>query len=268
MAPSTGTAKEFQPDFLGNGCRLSSGDMDLYRLLKRLERGARRKGMDFRPRQKVLATKLGVCRRTIQLRLDRLELAGLITRRRTNRSNRYYFPETCPDNEPTGATAGAMDCASEGASSCASESKAPLEGLNKNSKSAAAADLFLPIEIQEASQGLQDLGFPCPLADRYARKDAALVLEALPFLRWKINVKGDVRDKVKVIRSVLNDPGNWGFTFGADGRWKAPHFGKEACAPGLVSAPGNGLEQTKQLLANMPAERSRVTISEFLKRSE
>jgi len=221
--------------------------MELYRLLKRLHRGARNKGIPFQPRQKKLAEMAKVCRRTIQLRLDELESAGLIARRRTNRSDRYYFPE-----QPDCAFEGATDCASEGAKNCASETEAPLVKTCLKNNSSAAADLFVPIHIQEASAGLLSLGFPCPLADRYGRKNPELVLEALPFLRWKIQVKRDVRDKVKVIRSVLNDPANWGFEKDSGGKWRAPRFGEEENAKPVA---GDSSPRFTETMARLRADR-------------
>src|SRR5262249_150702 len=149
----------FQPSFLP-GCSFSHGAKLLLAYLRRLRAVSLRQGIQFVwPSQERMAQEIGRSSRQIRRYLDKLHDAGEIRIVRTLRGNRYYFPEQAPNRtKMSDADRTKMSDADRTKMSDADRTKMSDAGevlkkdLEKDSSSndAAAAELFPPIELQQA----------------------------------------------------------------------------------------------------------------------
>jgi hypothetical protein len=205
------------------------------------------------PSQERMGREIGRDPRTVRRNLEELVDAGQIRIVRTLRGNRYYFPEPAPDRtkmsdadrtKMSDADRTKMSDADRTKMSDADRTKMSdrsseifkkdfrkdFEKDSSSSNDAAAAELFPPIELQQAIQELRGFGFSQTQAEQYADKDAHLVLVAIPFLRMRFQdqAKRAIRSRVAFARGLLNNPDNYGFEKMSDGRWQSPPPEKSA----------------------------------------
>ncbi len=110
-------------------------------------------------------------------------------------------------------------------------------------REAAAADLFAPLENQEAFQALRALDLSEQLAKRYADKDAALAIVVAAWCAGQFRAKRrePIESKPAFLIGALNDPLAYGFTGGEGGRWTPP-AGPEA-GPSVADRLSQTVEQ-------------------------
>src|SRR5262249_44788218 len=98
------------------------------------------------------------------------------------------------------------------------------EDEDKISSSSAAADLFAPLQKQEARTALSGLDFPRGLIDRYIAMHGAdfALLAATHFSeRFRDKQKRPIESKIGYMRNCFHDPTSCGFEF-MNGRWQLP----------------------------------------------
>ena len=227
--------------------------------MQRMWRCKRAKGhATFKISQSRLAEELCRSRRSVQLYLGQLEVAGFITTSRTQTGNVYYFNDLTRTEAPTSeaqdlrlpgaeiAPPMRNDCASEaqdlrlpGAeiahcinmgleTSMQNQQQQANQAAAPRAAAAAAAGLFDGIEAKETVAKLKKLGLREAKAIQFVKdqpKKAAAVADHFPALCQEINRREGVRNPTGLLVNVLHHPADYGFERQPDGTWSPP-----ACA--------------------------------------
>lgn len=221
-----------------NAAGLSEGAGKLSRLLWSLFRASLSRGDQFcYPSQAYMADKIGRSVRMVKRYLQELEQAGVIRRRRTRHGNRYYLMEQ--ESKPTfigDKMSPAIDesikriIQQQQPARAAAPNPPPSPPLQK--PLAAAADLFLPLEIQDACNALRGLDMPDGLASLYAKRDHRLAIAVATYSaeRFRDPAQTKVRNKIGFLRGALETPIDFGFSPTPSGAWIPPATTRQAIA--------------------------------------